>query len=269
VNKTLAEYNEDLLSIAGVLSRILYEDEMTQVSHLYDNKIRCSIYLDDKESQAARESVYKRGTYSLTYFTFRQSTPNDRVSTIMEETFFSCTKKPLPVISSLGVLPINLIRLPNLNMEGFIKTIPIVPKSVLDSCEKFFAKAKERTMIKDVTLDDVLNTELKGRILSETEMTALMQWWIDYCPNNIVSDAEKSRLLLRAVIMVNGIEMPLAKFKYFLNPKLITPDRDFPIEMLPYTITKTFTKKNGLELYFRYVCIRHNVLIPYVYMDPH
>ncbi|CAG8561147.1 3105_t:CDS:10 [Paraglomus occultum] len=250
VNKTLAEYNEDLLSIAGVLSRILYEDQMDQVSCLYDSRIMCNISLDDNELQAARESVYKRGTYSLTYFTFRQSTPNDRVSTIMEKTFFSCSKKHLPVISSLGVLPINFVRLPNQNMEGFIKIIPLVPKSVLDSCEKFFAKAKEQAMITDITLDDVVTTELQDRTLTETEMTALMQWWIGYCPNNIVSDAEKSRFLLRAVTIVNGNKMPLAKFKYFLNPKLIPQEHDFPIEMLPYAITKTFTKKNGLELYF-------------------
>ena len=32
-------------------------------------------------------------------------------------------------------------------------------------------------MIKEITLEDVLNVELQERALTETETTALMKWW--------------------------------------------------------------------------------------------
>jgi len=175
----------------------------------------------------------------------------------MEETFFSCSNKPLPVISSIGVLPIQLVRLPDTDMEGFIKVIPVIPKNVLNYCRSFFDKAKKRMIIKELTLEDVLNLKLRERALTGTETTALMKWWIGYCTKSQVSDIEKSQFLLRATTIVNDRVLPLASFKYFLNSNLAAIDSDFPINTLPYTVTKTLVKKS-LENYFGYVL---NVLI--------
>ncbi|CAG8616821.1 6063_t:CDS:2 [Paraglomus brasilianum] len=54
------------------------------------------------------------------------------------------------------VLSINVIRLFNQGMEKFIKVIPTVQKEY----DTFFKKANEQKMIGEITLDDILFTEL-------------------------------------------------------------------------------------------------------------
>ena len=78
----------------------------------------------------------------------------------METIFFACSKQPLPIISSLGGLSINVIRLFNQDMENFIKVILTVPKNAQKEYDTFFKKAKEQKMIGEITLDDILFTEL-------------------------------------------------------------------------------------------------------------
>jgi len=249
VDKTLAIYNEELLSMAGILTRVVYEEQMDQLSRFYTDTVSSRVDPDSKEVQTARELFQKKATQILTHFTFRPSTPNNHVGIIMEKMFFTCSNKPLSVISSVGVLPIQSVRLPDADMAGFIKAIPVVPKNVLNDCKSFFDKAKERRMIKGITLEDVLNLELQERTLTEAETTALMKWWIGYCTNSQVSDMERSQFLLQATTTVNDRVLPLANFKYFLNSNLAAIDSDFPINTLPYAITRTLAKKS-LENYF-------------------
>src|ERR1044072_3859477 len=111
--KTLAIYNDEILHIAGTLCRILYEDEMSQMTQFYN---------------CYREWFENRAAHALTQFTFNPSIPNAQVSRIMELQFFNCLERPLSVLSTKGVLPISDVRMPNSEMEGFIKQVPaIVP----------------------------------------------------------------------------------------------------------------------------------------------
>ena len=64
-----------------------------------------------------------------------------------------------------------------------------------------------------------------------------------------MSDMERSQFLLQATTTVNDRVLPLANFKYFLNSNLAAIDSDFPINTLPYAITRTLAKKS-LENYF-------------------
>src|ERR1043165_8470068 len=57
---------------------------------------------------------------------------------------------------------------------------------------------------------------------------------------NKVDGSEKAQLMQFAVIPVGGQSRPLKTFAYHLNPGIIPPDMDFPGEVLPYTISKTF-----------------------------
>ena len=75
MDKTLARYNEELLRIAGILCRIIYEDEMVQINRIYNDNIES----DDENVNYDRELLEKRAAHVLTHFTFKQSTPNSRV----------------------------------------------------------------------------------------------------------------------------------------------------------------------------------------------
>ena len=117
VDKTLAKYNSELLSLAGTLCRLLYESEMSYITQLYNETINETIGEDDIKS--FNEWVENRAAHALTHFTFRQSTPNSEVGDISELQFFNCSEKPLSIYSTNGVLPIIKVRIPNPEMEKF------------------------------------------------------------------------------------------------------------------------------------------------------
>src|SRR4051794_11022423 len=135
--KTLAVYNGEMLSIAGTLCRILYEDEMSRIARFYNEN-----YADIKGDENKRESLEKWAAYILNHFMFRLSTPNAKVGQITESQFFNSSRRDLYILSTNGVLPISDVRIPNLRM-GFIKNVPVIPNTIWEQCKPFFTKAKD------------------------------------------------------------------------------------------------------------------------------
>ncbi|CAG8721448.1 13944_t:CDS:2, partial [Cetraspora pellucida] len=225
IDKTLSVYNNEMLCLAGILSRILYEDEMNQVSKVY-REIVGSNAKTDEATNSAREWLEKRAAHALSHFTFKPSTPNPHVGQIIEFQFLNCASQPLSIISTTGVQPINLVRMPNSEMAAFIKTIPTVPKIVMEQCDIFVKKARNKmNIIKDISLSDVFN-ELQSRTLSQEDTVALMKWWISYRSkeNHQVSESDVQQLLKLAVVCINDNVIPLNKIQYWLNPSVVPPD---------------------------------------------
>ncbi|CAB4474438.1 hypothetical protein RhiirA5_500084 [Rhizophagus irregularis] len=247
-NKTLAEYNGEMLCLAGKLCRILYEDEMDQMKRIYNEIISVT---KEEDIKSIRELLEKRAAHALAHFTFNPSTPNEQVGKIKELQFFNCLKEKLSILSTNGVLPISDVRIPNSEMVGFIKIIPLVPEIILEQCDSFFKKAKNTMkLIIELTPQDVLY-ELKNRTLSEDEMVKLLKWWISYKTkeNNRTEDKKvtKSKKPMYAITVDPTVEFmrlarignrPLNTFRYFLNPGIIPPNVDVPDEVFPFTISK-------------------------------
>ncbi|RIA98330.1 hypothetical protein C1645_140577 [Glomus cerebriforme] len=237
--KTLTIYNSEILRLAGTLSRILYEDEMTQITQLYNEKIAADI-----KEKSAREWFEQWAAHALSHFTFRSSTPNAQVGKETESQFYNCSKNILPILSTIGVLPISNVRIPNPEMAGFIKTVPVVPKIIFEQCNVFFKKEDIIKLIEELTIKDVLH-ELRSRILSENEIIELLKWWISYrSKGNNVNAAEFAQFLQLARIGDNS--RPLNTIRYFLNPDIVPPNVDIPSETLPFVISKHL-KSQDLE----------------------
>ncbi|GES82823.1 hypothetical protein GLOIN_2v1661590 [Rhizophagus clarus] len=249
VDKTLAKYNREMLCLAGILCRILYEDEMSQITRLYNEMIGPNTKVDDESTKSVCEWFENRAAHALRHFTFKQSTPNMQIGNIIELQFFSCSKQSLSVFSTRGVFPISDVRMPNSEMAGFIKKVPLVPKIILEQCDTFFKKAKDTRLIEELTLQDVL-IELKNRVLSENELIELLKWWFSYrSKGNAVNQMEFSQFMQLACI--GDKSRNLSTIRYFLNPSIVPPDVDVPYEVLPYTISKPL-KNQDLEKWFRW-----------------
>ncbi|KAF0389336.1 putative hatpase domain protein [Gigaspora margarita] len=248
VDKTLAVYNNEMLCLAGILSRILYEDEMSQISKVYKEIVGSSVKIDEA-TISVREWLEKRAAHALSHFTFKPSTPNPRIGQIIESLFLNCASQPLSIMSTLGVQPINSVRMPNSEMAAFIKTIPTVPKIVMEQCDVFIKKAKNKmNIIKDISLGDVFN-ELQNRTLSQEDTVALMKWWIGYRTKEQVSESDVQQLLKLAVVCIDDNVIPLNKIQYWLNPAVVPPDFEVPSSVLPYSISKSFLKSD-IEKWF-------------------
>ncbi|CAI2188896.1 2664_t:CDS:2, partial [Funneliformis geosporum] len=240
VNKTLKEYNEGILYLAGILCRILYENEMSKIKNLYE-----MIGIDDDERLDKHKQLENHSAHVLKIFTFNKSTPKISVSEIIEKQFFDCSKQKLPILSTCGILPINVVRMPNSKMEGFIKTIPIVSKIVFEYCKSFFEKAMD---IKELSFQDVL-IELKNRHLSEIEITALLKWLISYRSENNITHEEFAQFMEFATFLIEDEIRHLNTIRYILDSNLMLPDTKVPDYVLPYNISKEFNDSEIIECF--------------------
>jgi len=239
-NKTLARYNKEMLSIAGILCRIIYEDEMSRITKDYNEIIKPSIKSDDEDTKCVRERLEKlerQAARVLDHFTFKPSMQNLSIGREIESRFFNCKwrERDLTILSTKGVTEISKVRFPDPEMKGFIKNVPVVPNIILEQCNVFFKKSTNP--IKKMTNQDVLY-ELKNRNLCENEMIEFLKWWNKY--NFRLATSEKAQLMQFATIHTCDESRPLTlnSFVYFLNPGIIPPDVDLPPEVLPYNISK-------------------------------
>ncbi|CAB4394655.1 unnamed protein product [Rhizophagus irregularis] len=284
---TLAEYNNEMLCLAGTLSRILYEYEMAQITNFYNEIISSDIENNEETKRPekstskprSKRSLYKWlkkrvlhfsfkkrtsivqmtqydekispyrkwlekwAAYAIAHFTYNTGTPNMQVSTIAETQFSSCLKQNLLILSTHGVLPISNVRLPNPKITGFIKTVPLVPKNLLEQCNLFFNKAKEVELIAELGLQDILD-ELKIRTLSEEEIIKLLKWWISYLTEDNNFDTQ-----LLKFARIGDSSQTLNTIQFYSNPNKIPLDMSIPFEVLPNNISKNFT---GQELENRF-----------------
>src|SRR4051794_15295329 len=69
--ETLAEYNNEMLCLAGTLGRILYEYEMTQMTHFYNETISSDIE-DNEENKCSDKSTPKPKTEKSLFEWFKR-----------------------------------------------------------------------------------------------------------------------------------------------------------------------------------------------------
>ncbi|KAI8351189.1 hypothetical protein BD560DRAFT_450089, partial [Blakeslea trispora] len=112
-DRYISVWNKELLAVGGLLSRLVYNDEMEQIARLYRELVGQQTEVDKtivEGPDSAKAMLEKRAAHALHSFTFQPSTPSAIVSTVHEERFFNSCKVPLEIITSHGVQPITLSR---------------------------------------------------------------------------------------------------------------------------------------------------------------
>ncbi|OBZ84104.1 hypothetical protein A0J61_07846 [Choanephora cucurbitarum] len=272
-DRYISIWNKELLAVGGLLSRLVYNDEMEQIARLYRELVGQQTEVDKtvKEgADSAKAMLEKRGAHALHSFTFQQSTPSAVVSTVHEERFLSACKSPLDIITSHGVQPITLARLvPDSTsltghvitelLDTFVKTIPTITPIVFEECRESLNKLGKFNLISSLGLEDVLK-ELNTRSLKPDEMVACMKWWIECNKgNNRIPAQTRANInqdtraqFLDAAIIDCGEEqglLQLSHTKWWLNPKIIPLEMAIPNDTMPFAISKHFST-NDLAMYF-------------------
>ncbi|KAK5827481.1 hypothetical protein F5H01DRAFT_331562 [Linnemannia elongata] len=248
VDKTLQIWNHELLSMAGLLSRALYEDELLQIGNLYNEMIAAHQKPDQPDDEAtatARDWLEKRALHALQAFQFHPSTPSPQVGHYIDAYFFRMSTLALSILSSNGVKTLDKVRIPEPTMAAFLTQLPTIPSNVYTGSQKFIDKLEKAGKIQRITFKDVL-LELESRTLTEVQMVAMLKWWIDFSSKYVIPDAEVNAFFQLALVCSGDTVKPLASLKWFVNPKVTPIDMPLPPNTLPYDITKTFTQP---ELY--------------------
>lgn len=165
--------------MGGYLARTVYEMEMSNVQNLWKG---ASGALGSPDQDVQRW-LRARALHALKFFTFYSSTPSERVSTLLEHSFFACAvvargftflgntgPPPFPIISTTGVHNAVDVRMPNAAFSGFLKNLPLVPEDILENAKKMIDALRERGMLKEINFADVTR-ELASRPLDEAEVS--------------------------------------------------------------------------------------------------
>jgi hypothetical protein len=234
VDRHVSQWNKELLWVGGYLSRLIYELELVELSTAW---AKTSV-----KDTTIRDRLRDRGLHALRFFTFKTTTPSAVVGQSMEQAFYHCAvdNRTLPMISNVGVLPISQVRMPNAEMQKFIPDLPVVTSAVLEEAPRMVARLREQSLLREVTLEDVV-TQLATRPLTEKEMVDCLAWWQSVAGMEGYTPQIRARLLDAAIlVMDSGKIVPLAVIQTFVKPQSssIPTDMPLPTHTLPYTITK-------------------------------
>ena len=128
--------------------------------------------------------------------------------------------------------------------------VPVVPAAVLSASPLIIDQLKLRGMLRDLSLEDVIN-ELKNNVLNETQMVAALHWWILLSQSPGFDPSFRRRFLDVAVYSyqllgeggtATGEEavLPLAAVLSYPNPRTGLPvDLPLPPDTLPFSTAKT------------------------------
>eukprot|EP01117_Protostelium_nocturnum_P007885 TRINITY_DN2815_c0_g1_i4.p1 TRINITY_DN2815_c0_g1~~TRINITY_DN2815_c0_g1_i4.p1 ORF type:complete len:1661 (-),score=588.61 TRINITY_DN2815_c0_g1_i4:79-5061(-) len=248
VDKFLQVWNRELLLMGGCLARIVYEDEMLQIAKSHETAIPKDSHSEDSREQevldTVRELLETRAIHLSNFFEIKFSTPSPIVSQMIEMGFFS----GFPVISlysSHGVVPANMIRLPEESFKGFMKNTPVLLKNTMKECAETIKKLEKYGVIKPISAEDVI-LELQKRVLTESETLALLTWMLQLIKSGRMTQQLHSNLFESLIFKSNNAEKPiqLSQIRYILNPKTIPSDLPQPIDTLPYSVSKQFATQD-------------------------
>ncbi|RKP26067.1 hypothetical protein SYNPS1DRAFT_14733 [Syncephalis pseudoplumigaleata] len=240
VDPCLASWNEDLLSMCGLLARVLYEDEMNTIANLYreltGNATPSAPAHESEAAESVQAFLQQRASHAVQVFTYQASTPSALVGELGVHHFFASTgTRPPHILTDRGVLYAHEAKRANPKLAPFVTTIPVLPPPIVDTCKGFLDKLEMLGYLRTVDAQDVLR-ELQQRRLSAKELVALMQWWMGERQRQ---SADYRRVLLsRAVFPTSG--RPLAEANYYVNPAIIPPTMPMPPQVIDYEITKPF-----------------------------
>ncbi|KAG1724403.1 uncharacterized protein EDB91DRAFT_1033913, partial [Suillus paluster] len=150
----------ELLYVGGFLARMAYDFEMKKVS--------------DAWSKLGKTDAEVLALYTMKSFMFHPTTPDSKVSHIIKDAFFACSRTDeFLFISDQGIRPTKDIRLVHKDFAPFMCT-PVLPtnwRSLLTSM-----MLPDHLRVGSYTFKDVVE-ELNSRRLSESEMAACLRWW--------------------------------------------------------------------------------------------
>ncbi|KNE70311.1 peptidyl-prolyl cis-trans isomerase A1 [Allomyces macrogynus ATCC 38327] len=206
VDPTLAYWNQELLSMGGTLSRILFENELANPS------------LQPAQFNHIANS-----------FTFMQSTPAAVVSQILSRAFFLASRSEISVLSTKGVKKVTDVRLSDEHVAKFLD-IPMLDKAVYQASRPFFDLLIEAKLLRAPSVDDVLRHLPDAKQDQET-MAHALTWAVQN--RNLLSTHHRQQLRAR-----------FPPYTAFASVRWFPATCDLPENVLPYAITRQFVDDN-------------------------
>ena len=255
--RIVKDWNLELLGVAGILSRILYCDEM--------NSLRLRIQgLSGKEL----ESHYEAAVHVMQQFTFTDSTPMVSVAKYISSGFWHASKDwNIELLSTQGILPSSKIRLAT--DISFLEGLPMLPKALADGAPLFVSSLVDTNALNEVSIPDIIS-QLEIGALCGDHVSGFLKWAATQRYSGEI-DAEVLRKLMEAAVTSGdptGSPVVLANIRYTVNKAKLHDNIPLPLDTLPFHITKFLTVRElealgwtelGLAEWLDFLCARKSV----------
>lgn len=220
-NAYVTDWNKQILTMAGVLSRTIYEYEFSLL-----------------KDQAPNAKFFNDASYIMNRFDFQKSAPDQSVGNFIAYGFWRCANY-VPLPSQKGVLPSSQVRLAN--DADFIEELAVVPQSVIDNSSPFLERAVELGFLKKVSPSDVAN-ELQRGTLTPDRFSKIIGWCLKNMRTNMLSRNELSNILQSAIVTdgknPDGSErlICLGQISTYQDKYIVAEDYPLPPTCLPASL---------------------------------
>ncbi|KAJ1925062.1 hypothetical protein IWQ60_004808 [Tieghemiomyces parasiticus] len=259
VDPHLARWNQEMLAMCALLARVLYDEELGEIGQRF-TRLGAPPPAGGAEDPA-RAWLEKRCLHTLKSFLVEQATtPIATIGKIMDQGFATAGHQALPLLSSVGVLPCDRIRLPpEPALAPLLRKTPYLSPTLMADAVETLAVLRRRYPLVPVGLPDLI-ADLSDFAVSVPQLVALLRWWLVYQkdPSHPPVTLEQRRGLLGAVTLQaplveaslvdppadstagGHVPVPLASYRYFQNPRVVHQGLPVPAETLPLALTRSF-----------------------------
>ena len=240
-NRFIRTWNMELLRVAGIVARLSWNSEMTELR----NKLTRETASSNRKVIEANQisAVLPEALFLHTTFTWNESTPARDVGDLIEEAFWNCSEyTSIDILSSRGVLPCSEVRVVTEDL-GFVEGIPQIPEPLLDT--GLVRRLREYRIITDITISDI-KSELENRPLDISQLQRFLGWVAHKARINEIDNGTVRSLLKVAVVNDNqGGEtkiIEIGQMTNFLNPSRIPAEMPVPPTTMPFKFTRSMLK---------------------------
>ncbi|OLY82783.1 hypothetical protein AYI68_g3090, partial [Smittium mucronatum] len=213
IDPALAKWNRELLSIFGIMCRILHDTELDFISEKF-SQLKDELRADGNKKSVMDifqlEKFIKLADHSaqiLNFFTPRFTTPSNLPGELFSNVFFGCTELFLPILTLCGVIPstkallyskiesslcsdVNEMKLNWGKTNGsypsvlnLVFNLPIIPPEVIFHSRKMIRILSELDRISIMGVKDVINDINSGEPFTSDMAVGIINWWFDL-PNS-------------------------------------------------------------------------------------
>lgn len=230
--RVVKSWNVEMLYIAGILSRIIYSDEMATIS---------------KQAKGLKpkdiEPLYDDAIHVMKQFTFTSTTPSSNVGQFIQYGFWQCAKdKSIELLSTKGVLPSNKIRLPT--GISFLEGLPILPEPLIKGAPEFVKSLTSTLKLVEVQMSDIID-QLERKALAGDQVGEFLKWAAKQrISDAIAPDALRSLFEVAVITDVEQVTpILLGRMEHVVNKSKLAEKIPLPDNTLPWHITKSLSQK--------------------------
>lgn len=235
-NAYVRDWNKQILVMAGILSRAVYEYEFSQLSKKYNTPLA---------TPEVQQPFLDDASYIMNRFEFDSSAPDVSVGNYIAHGFWrSSDKLSLPTQTG-KVMTSDQVRLADDDdAAALVENIAIVPTSVAKSSARFLAKAVEIGLLKHTSVNDIVQ-ELRAQTLSPARFQRLCWWCISHALNSEIGPHDIQLILSAAIVAdeESGEIYPLKAIQMFQDVLQIPLGFPLPPSCLPAKLLESINTK--------------------------